>query len=93
MAKGSRWALTTEAALKMKNLNEISEAEEIVTALRQQCEVQVTTAAVWLRKSSAGTQVALVKLPVADANKSVEAGKLKVGWSVCQTTLHEPAHV
>lgn len=77
-------ALTTEATLKVKNLN------EIVMVLRQQCDVQVTTAAVRLRKGPARTQVALIQLPVTNVNKSVKEGKLKVGWSVCELTFHEP---
>lgn len=77
----------------MKNPDEITEAKEIVTALRQQCEVQVATAAVRLRKCQVGIQAALVQLPVADVNKSVKVGKLKVGWLVCHLILHEPPGV
>lgn len=62
--------LTTEATLKVKNLDEIT--EEIVKALRQQYEEQVTTAA-WQ-----GHKLALVQLPVTDANKPVKVGKLYV---------------
>lgn len=43
-----------------------------------------------LREIPSGTQVAMKQLPLADANKSVEKGKLKLGWSVCLQTLHEP---
>lgn len=39
-------ALTQEATLKVKNIDEVTEVEELVTALRQQCDVQVATAAV-----------------------------------------------
>lgn len=52
--------------LKVKNLDEVTEADEVVTALRQQCELQVAAAAVRLRKGPAGIQVALDQLPVAD---------------------------
>lgn len=82
-------ALTQSVTLKVMNLDEITNAEELVTALRQQCEVQVPTTAVQLRKGPAGTQVALVHLPVADANKSAKVGKIKVGWSVCSLNIHE----
>ncbi|XP_062707839.1 uncharacterized protein LOC134288110 [Aedes albopictus] len=83
-------ALTHEATLKVKDIDEITEVEELVTALRQQCDVQVAAAAVKLRwPSPAGTQIALVLLPVADVKKSVKVGSIKVGWCVCHLTFHE----
>ncbi|XP_062707098.1 uncharacterized protein LOC134287909 [Aedes albopictus] len=86
-------ALTHEATLKVKDIDEITEVEELVTALRQQCDVQVAAAAVKLRKGPAGTQIALVQLPVADVKKSVKVGSIKVGWCVCHLTFHEPPEV
>lgn len=59
-------ALTAEAILKVKNLDEVTEAEELFMVLRKQCEVQKATAAVWLRRGPARTQVALIQLPGAD---------------------------
>lgn len=50
-------ALTAEVTLKVKNLNEIADAEELVMALRHKCDVQVAPAVVRLRKGPAGTQV------------------------------------
>lgn len=41
-------ALTAEATLKVENLDEIANTEELVMVLWQQCEVQVIAAAVWL---------------------------------------------
>lgn len=46
--------LTQDATLKVKNLDEVTEVEELVTALRQQCEVQVAAAAIRLRKGPQG---------------------------------------
>ncbi|XP_062702807.1 uncharacterized protein LOC134285639 [Aedes albopictus] len=86
-------ALTHEATLKVKDIDEITEVEELVTALRQQCDVQVAAAAVKLRRGPAGTQIALVQLPVADVKKSVKVGSIKVGWCVCHLTFHEPPEV
>lgn len=65
-------ALTQETTLKVKTLDEVTEVEELVTALLQLCEVQVAAAAVRLRKGPAGTQVALVQLPVVDVKSPLK---------------------
>lgn len=46
--------------------------------------------AVLLRKDPAGTQVALIHLLVAYANKPVVTWKLKVSWSVRPLGIYEP---
>ncbi|XP_062539633.1 uncharacterized protein LOC134207770 [Armigeres subalbatus] len=86
-------ALTTEVNLRVKDLDEITEVEELVTALRRQCEVETPTAAVRLRKGPAGTQVALVRLSAADASKVVKLGSVKMGWSVCPVRIYEQPEV
>lgn len=48
-------ALKQEAALKVKNLVEVTKVEELATALRQQCDPQVATATVRLWKGPAGS--------------------------------------
>ncbi|XP_062533410.1 uncharacterized protein LOC134202427 [Armigeres subalbatus] len=67
--------------LRVKDLDEIIEVEELFTALRRKCEVKTPTAAVRLRKGPAGTQS--IRLSAADTSKVVKLGSVKVGWSVC----------
>lgn len=67
----------TKATSKVQNLDE--GAEELIAA---------TIVAVQLWKGTAGTHVALVQLPVADANKSDKLGILKC-WFVCPVGIHE----
>lgn len=83
-------ALTTEVTLQCKNLDEITEAEEVSTALKVQCGVEVAAAAIRLRKGPFGTQVATIRLPVAEADSALKVAKLKVGWSVCSLSIHQP---
>lgn len=83
-------ALTAEATLQVKNLDEITDAEELAAALKQQCEIEVQSASVRLRKGPAGTQIAAVKLPVGEVNKAIGIGKIRVGWSVCPLSIYEP---
>lgn len=64
--------------------------EVLVTALRQQCEMQIANAAVRPYKGPAEMRVTLVHLSVVGANKTVKIGKLKVGWLVCPMNIHEP---
>lgn len=49
--------LAVEVTLGAQKLDEITDAEDLVTALWKQCEEQVDTTAVRLRKGPAETQV------------------------------------
>lgn len=79
-------ALTQEIVVEVINLDEITTEEELRTALIEQFSLGETgvTAKVRMRKAYFGTQVATIKLPLAEANKLLEAGKAKVGWTICQ---------
>lgn len=83
-------ALTAETTLQCKNLDEITDAEELAVALKQQCDVDAPSASIRLRKGPAGTQIATVKLPVGEVNKATAVGKIRVGWSVCPLSIYEP---
>lgn len=83
-------ALTAEATLQCKNLDEIACAEELAAVLKQQCDVDVPSASIHMRKGPAGTQIATFKLPVGEANKAVTVGSVKLAWSVCPLSIHEP---
>lgn len=84
-------AITTEVTLQIKNLDEVTEESEVARALLEQCQVSVATEAVRRRKGPQGTQVATVRVQEADAKKVLKVGKLKIGWSICPTSIpHRP---
>lgn len=80
-------ALTPEVTIQIKNLDMITEECEVVHALNGQCGVVVAIRAVRLRKGPAGTQVATVRLPLADGNTVLKVAQLKVGWSICPVSI------
>jgi hypothetical protein len=67
-------------------LDEVTTDEELREALTKEFELADpgTVGAIRLRKTFGSTQTASFKVPVALANKMVERGRVKVGWSVCQ---------
>lgn len=86
-SEGNVRALTQEAVVECRDLDEITTVDELRDALASQCalgEVQMT---IRLRRAYGGTQIAAIRLPVEAANKMVEVGKVKVGWSVCPLRL------
>ena len=86
-------ALTSEVTVQCKNLDEITDAGELTHALKVQCDVELPATAVKLRRGPAGTQVATFRLPMTSANSVVKVGKLKVGWSICSLSIHQPLEV
>jgi hypothetical protein len=84
-------ALTQEIVVECRNIDEVTTEMELREALQEQvplgnsCQASV----IKLRKAYAGTQIATIKLPVAEANKLLEAGKIKVGWTICPLRVPE----
>lgn len=78
-------ALTQEAVIEVPHLDEVTTELELREALIDQLPPGdlESTAKVKLRKAYGGTQIATIKLPVAEANKLLELGKIKVGWTIC----------
>lgn len=86
-------AMTPEVALQCVDLDEITTAEEVKTALKEQMELGDVEMLVRLRRGHSGTQVAVIKLPVDAADKALKTGKVKVGWSVCSLSLDQQPEV
>ena len=86
-------ALTSETTIQLKNLDEVTEKNEVAQALKEQCKIEVPEEAVYLRKGPSGTQVATVRLPGADGNKALQFAKLKIGWSICPVSIYQPPDV
>ncbi|XP_065079396.1 zonadhesin-like [Ochlerotatus camptorhynchus] len=83
-------SLGSTITIQVKDLDEVTEATEIVTALREQCQVEVPQSAITLRKGPFSTQVATIRLSAAEARKAVAAGRVRVGWSVCPVSIPRP---
>lgn len=74
-------ALSQEKVIECRDMDEITTKEEVESALREHCgDVSMT---IRLRKAYGDMQTAVIRLPTAAANKLLEKGKVKVGWSVC----------
>jgi hypothetical protein len=78
-------ALTQESVVEIANLDEITTEEELRALLIEQFSLGEVgkTAKMKMRNAYGGTQIATVKLPMAEAKKLLEAGKFKVGWTIC----------
>jgi hypothetical protein len=79
-------ALTQEVVVECRNIDEITTEEELREQLIEQFSLgEIGRAAqIKLRKAYGGTQIATIKLPVAEANLLLEKGKIRVGWTICQ---------
>lgn len=78
-------ALSQEIAVECRNLDEITTEDELREALKAQFELDdvADTAKIRLRKAYGALQIAEIRVPADVAKKLVEAGKVKVGWTVC----------
>lgn len=82
-------ALTQEIVVECRNMDEITTADDLRDSLKSefrlldsQCDGKIR-----MRRSYGSTQIGTIKLPVDVANKLLEAGKIKVGWSVCELRI------
>lgn len=80
-------ALSQEAVIECRELDEITTEDDVRGALLSQCNLEEAPQSIRLRRAYGGMQIATIRLPVAAAKKLVEAGKIKVGWSVCPLKL------
>ncbi|KAI8116712.1 putative 50 kDa protein in type I retrotransposable element R1DM [Lucilia cuprina] len=80
----------SETLIECKDLDEITTKADICAALMGQLNAPALEESVIknIRKAYGGTQTAKISLPDALAQKALEMGKLKIGWSVCR--VREP---
>ena len=83
-------SLGSTVTIQVKNLDEVTEVTELVAALKEQCQIEVSPMAITLRQGQFSTQVATVKLLAADAKKVAATGRVRVGWSVCPVSIPRP---
>lgn len=79
-------AIKNEVSIECRELDEIATKEEICEALCKQFNIDNldVSAVKSLRSTYGSTKSATINLPVDIANRLVEAGKVKIGWSVCK---------
>jgi hypothetical protein len=87
-------ALTQVTDVECRNLDEFTTEDELKEALKEQFALtddDVNLKAIRLRKSFNGTKRGTIRVTAAVANKLLEEGKIKVGWSVCELrAIKEP---
>lgn len=76
--------LTQRTMVEMRDVDEVTDAQDISEAIKAQLELEVPVDAIRLRKAYGETQIATINLPGEDANKMMKAGKIKIGWTVCR---------
>ena len=82
--------LTHKEVLIIKDMNESTSTLEVAEAIAAVTRSQaVTPECVKLRKSYSGTQAASVLLPVAEAKKLLNSGKVRIGWVNCKVRRRE----
>ena len=82
--------LTHKEVLIIKDMDESTSTEEVAQAIAGVTGSQaVAPECVKLRKSYNGTQAASVLLPVAQAKKLLNSGKLRIGWVNCRVGRRE----
>ncbi|XP_062713157.1 uncharacterized protein LOC134290133 [Aedes albopictus] len=86
-------AVTPEVVLQCVDIDEITTAEEVKTAIKEQMEIGDVEMSVRLRRGPSGTQVAAIKLPVNAADKALRIGKVKVGFSECPLRVSQQPEI
>lgn len=78
-------ALSQETMVECRNLDEVTTDQDLRKALEEQFQIgdAAQTAPIRLRKAYGDTQIATIKLTTEVANRLLEKGKVKVGWTVC----------
>lgn len=84
-------ALSHEAVIECRNMDEITSVDELREALKVQFELGEAAESLDIRtwKSYGNMQSASIRLPGSVANKLLEVGKVKVGWTVCTLKITE----
>lgn len=82
-------AMAPEANLQCVDLDEITTADDVRIAMKEQFELGDVDMTIRLRRGPFGTQIAVIKLPVEAADKALRVGKVKVCWSVCSLSLFQ----
>lgn len=82
-------AKSPEVTLQIKDMDEISTADEVKAALLTQCGLGEVDVTIRMRKGPCGTQAASIKLPVGAAHKALEIGKIRVGVLICRLSISQ----
>lgn len=85
-------ALTAETTLKVKNLYEVVKAQKLVTALRQQRDVQVGGHLSHSATAGAGGDTGSLGSATSGGRIQVRYSRDKVGWCAYHLTFLEPGH-
>lgn len=76
--------MTSETYLEIKDIDEVTNQEEIAQAVEKSFNVAIEAAAVKLRKSYGDTQTAVLRIPFSSAQNMIDAGKIRIGRVICR---------
>ncbi|KAL7725982.1 hypothetical protein ACLKA6_005733 [Drosophila palustris] len=77
--------VTQETCLEIRDLDSLASKEDIAAAISAEIRTVVDVCSIKsLRPAYAGTQLAVVCLPPAQAKALLQEGKVKVGWTRCR---------
>lgn len=77
--------LTHRTTVEVRDIDEITTKEDVEGAIKTQLGFEeLPDKAVSLRKAYGETQIAAIVLPGELARKLLEAGKMKIGWTICR---------
>lgn len=80
-------ALTQEAMLEIKDLDEVTTKEDVYDAIKRMSdkfEMVQQSAVKTIRRAYGGTQTATIGLSPALANILLQEGKIRIGWVLCR---------
>ena len=80
-------ALSQEVSIVCRGMDEITTAEDLRRALEKDLNMEGVDMSISMRGSYNQTQAATIRLPAAAANKALQIGKVKVGWTRCALSL------
>lgn len=77
---------TQEANIVCKDLDEVTTKDDVRKALMKELHMDglPESAIRSMRTSYGGTQTAVISLPFEYARRAVQAGKVKIGWTICR---------
>ena len=76
--------LRHEKVIEIKDIDEITTAEEVIEALEKQIPQGSLARVVKMRKAYGGTQIATISVQAKEAPKYLEMGKVRIGWTICR---------
>ena len=80
-------ALSQEVSIVCRRMDKMTAAEDLRRALVKDLHMEGVDMSISMRRYFNQSQAATIRLPVTSANKALQIGKVKVGWTRCALRL------